>query len=183
MSRDLFFEVLRYRRKTILILALLLVVNAVLFFVNTYQQQPVLEQARSEWSARRQATLSTNPRSQIAVYSKNTADLAAFRERIPPKSELPTVLGDLFQSVAQNGLKTGTVTYKPQLVLERQLWIYAVKMSVIGTYENMKYLIDDFQRSEGMLVVDDIRFSSASGEEDALTLGIDLTFYLREDGQ
>lgn len=179
MNFEIAKEILRARRICLLLLSLLIFLNLGIYVFNHYVRHPELEKARRDWTALRQKRTGTGQQ-QAAAYAESIVDLRVFRDAIPLKKNLPEVLGELFQIVADNGLRTSTVEYRPALLEDQRLWAYAVTMKVAGPYESLKFLINDIQRTEQMLVVDNLRFN-ADDQKDYVTLDMALTFYLKED--
>ncbi len=183
MNFSILLEIYEYRRRTFILIAVLLIGNLLLYGIYLFNRKPALDKAIKQWTELRKNSPANDPRLQASVIAKQKADLASFRVLIPEQGDLPAVLGDIFRIVADNNLKAASVTYNPMFLKEQNLWEYAVKMTVEGSYIKLKKLLDGLQRADGMLVMNNFSFRKFSDEEDKLALNISLTFYLRETGK
>lgn len=180
MRREVLWAIVQFKRTTLLLLFFLLVANVTVWSLYHFKRQPALDEARTRWMVLRSAGAVNDPRAQVVRFERDSADLANFRQRIPLSGELTNILGEIFQTIADNGLQVETITYKPQFLEKHRLWAYLVTLSLEGDYRSLKYLVDDFQRTNSMLIVDNIQLTG-SQDKDTVSLGLELTFYLRED--
>lgn len=166
-----------------MLIAALFAANLLLYGIHLFRQKPALENAQKQWTEQRKVPAADDPRMRAVLFAKYNADLAAFRELIPEQGELAAVLGEIFRIVSANGLQAVSVTYNPQFLKDQRLWAYAVKMTVDGNYGRLKHLVYDIQRADGMVVLDTVRFTSLTADEDVQALDLSFTFYLQETTQ
>lgn len=177
-------ELVRERRRTLIALAAVLLLNVGLSVWNGTYLVPAITAAQGTWNGLRQRVASAGRIDVASVYQQGTGDLKVIAGRIPPRRQFPRVLGDLLESAAACGVTTGMVTYKPQTVKghEDQL-VYSLAMSVSGGYAAVKSFLGDIQRSGDLIVIDGISLSNQDLYEENVTLDVQVSIYLQAGGR
>ncbi|MRR07362.1 MAG: pilus assembly protein PilO [Deltaproteobacteria bacterium] len=182
MTRSQFLEVLKAKRAPIAVILGLLLVNLGIMVYSQFIQEPKLIRLQNEWSEKRRL-VTGGERDLAAVYRQGTADLAAFQERIPLKRDFTRQMMEVFEIAANNGLKVKGITYKPEALGEANLVVYGVAMNLDGQYAGVKSFISDLQCHGGLLTIDSLSLSSGSMTEEAVSLKMQLSAYLRPEGK
>lgn len=184
MNLSIVKQILMLRKRALYCLAggVLLGV-AINLFISSYQQ-PMLAKARSEWlqqSAAEKRGVAAFSRDE--VYRIGQGDLAKFRERIYPKTQFARFIGELYETAARNRLDISSISYKPAIDKESKLIHYALGLSVVGNYNQMKKFLNDLDLSGNLLHIDSISFSSQGSGNDLVQLQVQLTAYFRMEAQ
>lgn len=181
MTRNQFLEVLKAKRMPIAVILVLILVNMGIVMYSQLVQEPKLVKLQNEWTEKRR--LVTGGGDLGTIYRQGTADLAAFQERIPLKRDFTRQMMEVFEIAANNGLKVKGITYKPEAQKEANLVVYGVTMSLDGQYAGIKSFISDLQCHGGLLTIDSISLSNTSMTEEAVSLKMQLSAYLRPEGK
>lgn len=182
MTRNQLLEVLKSKRVPFGVILALILVNMGIVIYSRLFQEPKLVRLQNEWSEKRR--LVTGGEGDLAsIYRQGTADLVAFQERIPLKRDFTRQMMEVFEIAADNGLKVKGITYKPESLGEANLVVYGVSMNLDGQYAGIKSFISDLQCHGGLLTIDSISLSSGSMTEEAVSLKMQLSAYLRPEGK
>ncbi|GLI38992.1 type 4a pilus biogenesis protein PilO [Geobacter hydrogenophilus] len=182
MTRNQLLEVLKAKRMPIAVILVLILTNMGIVIYSQLVQEPKLVKLQDEWTEKRR--LVTGGGGDLAaIYRQGTADLAAFQERIPLKRDFTRQMMEVFEIAANNGLKVKGITYKPEAQKEANLVVYGVTMSLDGQYAGIKSFISDLQCHGGLLTIDSISLSNTSMTEEAVSLKMQLSAYLRPEGK
>ncbi|RMF47943.1 MAG: hypothetical protein D6751_01435 [Deltaproteobacteria bacterium] len=126
--------------------------------------------------ARRVETASHSPRE---AFSQGQKDLRRFLDRVPDRKRLSDLIGELYTIARQAGLNIRAVNYQPRLLPEQGLVEYGLSFTVAGDYRQVKEFIHLIEKSDRMVVVDQLNLDRGSREEGAVRLGIRMTTYFR----
>ena len=182
MTRHQLLELLKAKRWAIAVILVLVLVNIGIEVYSRLIQEPKLIELQNKWSEKRR--LVTGGEGDLAsVYRQGAADLAAFQDRIPLKRDFTRQMMEVFELAANNGLKVKGITYKPEALGEANLFVYGVAMNLDGQYAGIKSFISDLQCHGGLLTIDAISLSSGSMTEEAVSLKMQLSAYLRPEGK
>jgi type IV pilus assembly protein PilO len=182
MTRNQLLEVLKSKRMPLAVILVLILVNIGVVVYSRLVQEPKLARLQDEWSEKRR--LVTGGEGDLsAVYRQGTADLAVLQEQIPLKRDFTRQMMEVFEIAANNGLKVKGITYKPEALGEANLVVYGVSMNLDGQYAGIKSFISDLQCHGGLLTIDSISLSSGSMTEEAVSLRMQLSAYLRPEGK
>lgn len=182
MTRNQLLEVLKVKRVSLAVILVLILVNIGVVVYSRLVQEPKLARLQDEWSEKRR--LVTGGEGDLsAIYRQGTADLAALQERIPLKRDFTRQMMEVFEIAANNGLKVKGITYKPEALGEANLVVYVVSMNLDGQYAGIKSFISDLQCHGGLLTIDSLSLSSGSMTEEAVSLKMQLSAYLRPEGK
>jgi Tfp pilus assembly protein PilO len=169
------------RRNCFIAIIILILINAGLYLYYSAYQESHLASLHNKGSDKRLETAGKTAVNMAAVYRQGTGDLAAWRARIYPKKEFTRFIGDLFETAANNSLKVGAITYKPDMVKGEGLLAYSVGFSVSGKYAAIKSFIADLERLREIAVIDNISLNGKSTEE-TVDMKLQLTAYFRVEG-
>ena len=180
MTMAILFQILEVKKRSLIILAILLAVAVLLqLFISLYQEKRV-EIAAGEWSKyREEQKLGAALTDRETVYKNGIADLLKFRERIYPKHQFARFLGELYQTAAQDSLDLSGISYKPSLLKEERLLSYAMTLSVSGRYPNLKKFISDLGSSSNILTIDSVSFTYSGAASDSVNLQVLITAYFK----
>lgn len=176
-------EVFRTRRRAVILLALFGLVNLGLHLFHSLYLQPRLSGLQTRWTEMRRSSR-TPAIDRGTAYQQGSADLVAWKERIPPKRELARVVGELFSLASSNSVTVGTITYKPEKAKEdASLLIYGIGLTVNGRYASVKSFVADLGRMREIVIVDAVSLNNAKMTEEQVDLKVSLAAYLRLEGQ
>jgi type IV pilus assembly protein PilO len=174
-----FQELIRQKRRALILLAALLLLNIGLYVTVSTYVAPAVIAAQVSWSDLRQRVAAVGKADVASVYRRGIDDLKKLSAKVPEKRQFPRVLGELFDSAASSGVNTGSVTYKPEAVKGQDLLSYTVTMSVSGRYAAIKSFLADLQKQGEMIVVDDIKLSNSDLYEENVSMELHLIVYLQ----
>ncbi len=173
-------EIVLLKKRLLIVMGLLLVLNIVIYVVHSSYQLPAIEQAQVKWNDLRRRTSAVGRMDINALYKQGGIDLEQIKGRIPLKRDFPRVLGDILSAASANGVATGGITYKPQIVKDENLQAYGVSMNVAGSYAALKSFLADLQNNREMLVIEKIILTNGDYYEEKVSMDLHLTVYLRE---
>jgi type IV pilus assembly protein PilO len=173
-------EILRVRRKTLIFLFLLSALNMGLYAFLDFYQTPKLESLQTDWFARRKSNVTVLDRG--ASFDLGSADIAKWRALIPPKKDLARIVGEIYDIARSNSLSIGGITYKPDHIKSEQMIAYAIGLTVSGKYAAVKSFIGDISRLRDIVTINDISLNNPKLTEETVSLKIDLTIFLRQEG-
>ncbi|BCR05766.1 hypothetical protein DESUT3_28350 [Desulfuromonas versatilis] len=167
MARETIFQALwRLNKLWPSVLAGLLVLNLLVFTGLNQWVRPELEslerefieaQALSRKSQQEQASAGT----PLAAFHQGQQDLAAFRERVPPRSDFTSLINELFALAQQAGLTIDQVNYDPKEITEERLLRYGLTFAVTGTYRQVKQFAYLLEQSTRLIAIEKITLSGA----------------------
>ena len=174
----LLLEIIGLRRKSIIFLGLLLLLNMLLVIYSQFRQAPrneALQIRRNE----QQRLLGMGGGDISAIYRQGSADLATFFAMVPPRKSFARVVGELLEMAHNSGLIVSAVTYKPDPVVSGGLVDYSLSFSVSGNYAGVKSYFADLQRFKEIVVVDQFSLAGGRSTEEVVDLRLNLTLYLQ----
>lgn len=183
MNVDFLKEVFSTRRKTLIILSALLVVNVGAYLFLVLYQGPHLSALQAQLVQKQQLNSGGVTQDAAAVYRQGKTDLATWRGRIPPKKDFTRVVGELFEMAGSNSLKIGGVTYKPEVLKEENLIAFSIGFNVSGKYAAIKSFISDIARSREIMHIDSLVLNNSKPTEEAIDMKLQITAYFRMEGQ
>jgi type IV pilus assembly protein PilO len=183
MSLELLREIFALRRKSFMLLALLLAADLSLYLYHTWSQQPELERVQKEWFAKREAVARGAVRPLQQRYQQAEQELAKFQQRVIAKHDFAAFLSDLFALAKTSSLSLKGVSYTPTQVKEEQdLVSYGISFNVSGKYAGVKRFIADVVRLPQLVTLDSINLTNTSQTEESVSMGVKLTVYLKKEG-
>ncbi|HTP64009.1 MAG TPA: type 4a pilus biogenesis protein PilO [Geobacteraceae bacterium] len=181
MNLDNVRQILIVRRKIFIAIAILILVDAVLYIYCSAYLEPRLGLLQLKWSEKRLETARSTSLDNATVYRQGIADLAAWRARIYPKKDFARFIGELFETASNSSLKVGAITYKPDMVKDEGLLAYSIGFNVSGKYAAIKSFIADLERLREIVVIDNISLTG-KGTEESVDMKLQLTAYFRVEG-
>lgn len=173
-------ELVQQKKRTLIVAIVLLVLNGGLYAVTAGYLEPKIVVLQASWTELRQRVAVAGKADVASVYRRGVDDLKKFMERVPVKRQFPRVLGDLLDVAASNAVVTGNVSYKPQVIKERDdLLAYGISMSVGGSYAAVKSFLADLQKNSELIVIDGISLSKSDFYEENVVMDLRLTVYLQ----
>lgn len=178
--KQMLLELIRLKRRWLIALGLLLLLNVALYAVIGAWQAPALDRTRRAWDDLRGRAAALGRGDVSAAYRQGKGDLERLRAMIPARREFPRLLGDMMDAAASSGVSVGGLSYKPQAVRDENLLAYGVTMSVNGRYAAVKSFLADLQGNRELVVIDGVSFSNPDPFEESISMELTLTVYLRE---
>jgi type IV pilus assembly protein PilO len=178
----LLFEIVKLRKKSFALAFVLLMANALLYsYVSTVQQTKIETLQNNLLEKRRQNAFGTE--NKTVVYSQGLRDLTIFRSKIPPKKEFTRVVGELFETAANNSLSVGNVGYKPELTKEGGFLVYTLTFGVTGSYAAIKSFVSDIERTQEILFIDHLSLNNTNATQESVSLKIQISAYFGTEGK
>ncbi len=179
----LFLEMFRLRKKTFLAILALAVANLALFCFIVNSQQPELETFQNNLLEARNRTPRTAV-NEATTYAQGKRDLATFRAMIAPKRDFTRVIGELFETAANNSLGIGGISYKPETAKgAKGMLLYSLTLDVTGKYAAVKSFLMDLERIKEILVIDRISLNSSTDKRVSVNMKLNLSAYFATEGQ
>jgi type IV pilus assembly protein PilO len=176
-------EILKFRPRMLILIVVLLLLNIGISAYVALYQKPRLAEIQGDWFKKRKAVAGDAARGMVAVYRQGESDLTTWRSRIILKKDFARFIGSLFETAKSSSLALKGVTYKASLVQGENLTAYALEMNVVGTYAAVKSFIADLGRRREIMTIDNVSLTSGVVNGDAISLKVQLTVYLRAEGQ
>lgn len=176
----LLLEIARTKKKMLIAVGILLLVNAVLYIFHSSYQAPAIEKAQQQWNELRRRVAADGRLDVNALHAKGKSDLEQIINRYPLKREFPRVLGDILAAASASGVSTGGVTYKALAVKDENLLSYGISMSVTGSYAAVKSFLADLQNQREMVVIEKVSLANGDYYEEKVAMELRMTVYLRE---
>lgn len=177
---NLFLEIVRKRKKSVIAVGVLFLTNALLYFLIMHFQAPRLEKLQTEWLETRQRPYSAG-NDKSFILSQGKKDLSAFYSQIPPKKDFMRVVAELFEIASSNGLSIGSVAYKPELIPGRDILVYGLTFSVSGNYAAVKSFFSDIERSPNMVLIDNISLAGNDSSPNRVDASVRLSAFFRTE--
>ena len=111
------------------------------------------------------------------------ADIGRWRALIPPKKDLARIVGEIYEIAKSNSLSVGGISYKTEQIKSEKLLSYIIGLTVSGRYAAVKSFIADIGRMRDIVTIDDISLNNPKLTEEVVSLRLNLTLYLRPEGQ
>lgn len=175
-----FRELFRQKRRLLITLAVLLILNIGLYVAINAYLAPAIISSQVSWNDLRQRVAVAGRADVVSVYQRGIDDLKKISTRIPAKRQLPRVLGDILDSAVSSSVVTGAVSYKPQIVKGHDdLLAYTVSMTVSGSYAAVKSFLGDLQKNSELVIVDSIGLTNSDLYEENVVMELKLSIYLQ----
>ncbi len=181
MTRKQVIQIVRQRRIPLLVISILLVLNVAAYGLLSTYLRPVLDQAQSEWFAKRRTSAGERDQSRPALYAQGRKDLDEWNSRIIPKKDFAPFLSRLFAFAGKHDLQLAGITYKPTLESGRPLAAYVIGFTVKGKYAGVKAFLVDVMGLREMAVVDSVFLTGGRATEEQVELRMQLTSYFKVD--
>jgi type IV pilus assembly protein PilO len=182
MNYEMLRDIIAARRKSFVLIAVLVLVNLALLLFLSLWQEPTLQRTQSDWFAKRDAAARGVDRGVSARYRDAEQGLAEFQKRLIDKKDFAAFLSDLFAMARSNSLVLKGITYKPTLTKQPGLTSYVIGFNLSGKYAGAKSFLADLVRYPKMVTLDAITLANGSQTEEAVDLKITLTVFLKMEG-
>lgn len=176
----LVLELLLQRRRLLISLLVLLLLDLALFGAISWYQAPRLQTVHARWNELRRMVAGQGKADAATLYRQAAADLETLHKRIASRRDFPRVLGEIVDAAAVSGVTTGGISYRPGVVKGEGLLQYQISMNVAGSYAATKSFLADLQASRELLVVDSMTLANSDPYEENVAMDLRLSLYLRE---
>lgn len=177
-------EIIKAQPRTFFLIMVLCVSNVCLYLYASGYLTPRIEGLQGQRFEKRKSVRGGAVQDIAAIYHQGESDLKVWQGRIIQKREFARFLGNLFETAANNSLVFKGMSYKPsQLKEEKNLITYSLDYNVSGKYAAVKSFISDVLRMREIVTIDNISLSKGQATEDAVTLRVQMTVYLRMEEQ
>lgn len=140
------------------------------------------EQFRLQQKVRQRQADSANRGLPVSIAEQIEKNLHLFNDLVPPQEQFSGLLGDLFSWAQEAGLKIDQINYQPEQGETTEFLRYGLNFSVEGGYTQIKKFIYLLEKSERILIIDNISLSSQAGRgerKSEVNLRIALTTYFQ----
>ncbi len=179
---NIIFEIIRIRKNTFITIFALALANIILRLFIAGAQEPRLESLQKEWLDKR-ARQFVGTADKAYIYEQGKKDLADFYSRIPSKKEFARVVGNILEIASTNGLTIGSIGYKPSVIKNRDMLVYALGFGVTGRYAAIKSFISDIESSPDILSIDSISLTREDLSHDSVKFSIMVSAFFRTEKQ
>jgi Tfp pilus assembly protein PilO len=176
-AMKIILELIKIRKKSIIWILALAIMNVSMYGFISLFQEPKLETLQKEWFNKRKS--SGGMIDKALVYTQGKKDIEDFFSKIPPKKDFIRVTGELFEIASNNGLKIGSVEYKPEIIKGRDILDYTLTFSVKGGYAAIKSFISDIEHSSEILSIDSVSLKNADIMGDAVDFSVNISAFFR----
>ncbi len=162
----------------------LVLLNVCVYAYAALYQKPRFESLQGKWFEKRKLVSGAASSDLGAVYQQGESDLKVWRERIIPKRDFARFVGSLFETASKNSLAFKGMTYKVDQLKDENLVSYTLDFDVSGKYGGIKSFIADIGKMREIVTIDNIALTNKDEKGgDAVALKVQLTVYLRAEGQ
>jgi Tfp pilus assembly protein PilO len=164
----------------------LFLLNILFFFLLYFVVAPKLSQTERELVLLQQQSRRGDVIAPQQAYQQGVKDYERFRTLLPSLRNFSDLIGDLYTLAEQCNLEISQIGYTQQELPDSGLLAYALKFSLIGTYDELKRFVYGLEESKRLVVIEQMTLNAAKGEEsDALvSLSLSLTTYFgTKEGQ
>jgi Tfp pilus assembly protein PilO len=176
-AMKIILELIKIRKKSIIAILALAIIDVSLYGLISHIQGPKLEILQKEWFEKRKSD--GGMLDKTLVFTQGKKDLAVFFSKIPPKKDFIRVTGGLFEIASNNGLKIGSVGYKPEIIKGRDILDYTLTFSVKGGYAAIKSFISDIERSPEILSIDSISLKNTGSTGDDVEFSVKISAFFK----
>jgi len=146
-------EIVRQRRRQLLLVVALICLGAITYFLRVSLLQEQVVNARREWSTQRMQIKQKTLLGKAEQYAAGMREIAKFSERIPAQRQFARVIGELFEFADNNSLAVGSVTYKPEKGVAGYVE-YKINVDLTGSYGGIKSFLADINQAPEIIIVD-----------------------------
>jgi len=184
MNLTIIKQVLLMRRKSLLCLAAFFVLSIGIRTYIVYFQEPQLDVARTEWNNMRAAEkLGKSSGSKESIYKNGKLDLVKLRQRIYSKDHFARFIVELYEISGKNSLEIASLTYKPELVKDENVYKYSIILTSGGKYINQKKFLRDLSVADNLIHIDAISFASQGNSSEKVQLQAHISAYFKVEAQ
>ena len=187
MSRKpLLITVWTTHRWLLIVLGSLFSLNIFLFSLLYFVVAPKLSQSERELALLQQQSRSSDVIAPRRAYEQGVKDYERFRTLLPSLRNFSDLIGDLYSLAEQCNLEISQIGYTQKELPDSGLLAYALKFSLIGTYDELKRFVYGLEESKRLVVIEQMTLNAAKGEEGDMLVSLSLsltTYFGTEEGQ
>jgi len=185
MNLSILKQILMFRKRTFISLAVLFFVALGLqLFISRYQGPKVETLQAESLLLRDQEGRGIALQDRETLYRNGMADLEKFRGRLYPKNQFARFISELYEMASKSGLELTTIAYKPTFSKEDQLLSYDLTLSVNGKYSQLKKFIYELGAgNSNILVIDSIAMTATGPAVESVQLQMIITSWFKLEGQ
>lgn len=186
IRKPLFITVWTTHRLLLISLGGLFLLNILLFTLLYFVVAPKLSQTEKEMALLQQQSRRNDVVAPQQAYEQGVKDYERFRTLLPSLRNFSALIGDLYHLAEQCNLEISQIGYTQKELPDSGLLAYALKFSLIGTYDELKRFVHGLEESKRLVVIEQMTLNAAKGEDDnaLVSLSLSLTTYFgTEEGQ
>lgn len=179
IRKPLLLTVWATHRLLLISLGVLFLLNILLFAFLYFVVAPKLSQTERELALLQQQSRRSDVVAPQQAYEQGIKDYERFRTLLPSLRNFSDLIGDLYSLAEQCNLEISQIGYTQKELPDSGLLEYALKFSLIGTYDELKRFVYGLEESKRLVVIDQMTLNAAQGEEDdnLVSLSLSLTTY------
>ena len=182
MNYGLLRDIIRLKQRPLVLLALLVLVDLTLMLFLSYWQEPELAKTQNDWFAKREALAHGGDRGVTARYRDAERELGEFQKRLIAKKDFAAFLSDLYAIAKGDSLQIKSISFKPTEIKAEGLVSYHLGFDLSGKYAGAKSLLADLARYPKLVTVDSVSLGNSSATEELVSLKVQLTVFLKQEG-
>lgn len=157
----------------------LFLLNILLFAFLYFVVAPKLSQTEREMALLQQQSRRSDVVAPQQAYEQGTKDYERFRILLPSLRNFSELIGDLYSLAEKCNLEISQIGYTQKEIPDSGLLAYALKFSLVGTYDELKRFVHGLEESKRLVVIEQMTLNAAKGEEDdaLVSLSLSLTTY------
>lgn len=164
-------------------LAGLLGLNLLLFALLYFGVAPKLSQTEIELTTLQQQLRKKDVLAPQQAYGQGKKDLELFYTLLPSLRNFSELIGDLYTLAEQCNLEISQIGYTQNELPESGILSYALKFSLIGTYDELKRFIYGLEESKRLVVIEQMTLNAANKGDGvgSVSLSLNLTTYFKTE--
>lgn len=107
-------------------------------------------------------------------------DLLQFWQTLPEKTTFPQLISFISESATGHHLFIPAISYQPDKVEIPGLMKVLISFNVKGSYQEIRKLIDELERSRYFLIIENLVLASSAKEGEIIQLQLRIAAYLRD---
>lgn len=179
MRKELLYRVLRENRLLLSATLLLLMLCGAIWYL-TLRQGLLLQQQQSSWNSKRRQAAARAETHLTSQYLRDKDQIRHLYMTIPYRHEFPRVISEIMDIIALHDATPGPMLYTPAKTDLDGVIAYDMHCSATGEYPDLKRLISDLERLDGISTLNTCSFSNPDPAFGKAVLDLQLTVYLRE---
>jgi Tfp pilus assembly protein PilO len=181
IRKPLFISIWTVHRLLLITLGGLFLLNILLFSLLYFVVAPKLSQTERELTLLQQQSRRGDVVAPQQAYEQGIKDYERFRTLLPSLRNFSDLIGDLYSLAEQCNLEISQIGYTQKELPDSELLSYALKFSLVGTYDELKRFVYGLEESKRLVVIEQMTLNAAKGEDNAalVSLSLNLTTYFR----
>jgi len=149
------------------------IANVVVYLAWASPSRNELMASEAQWQAERQAI------GRLKTYEQAHHDIAAALARTTSREDLPKWITALAQLAKKRDLSIPSVDYQPEKFDSKDFQRIILTFSIGGPYGQVRRFLDDLERSNPFLVIEELTLARSKKERSDLDLQLRASMYLR----